>query len=379
VTFACQVCTRSALEVVAGFEALPRITSDCRPWRPGGTIAVCTDCGTVQKIPDNKWFDEAQEIYSDYQIHSFFGGAEQVVFDESGRAAPRSRPLIDFVLANVDVPKHGALIDVGCGNGAALANFSAALPSWSLCGLDLSDAALGTLQRLPNFDRLYTVPMSQVDRRFDLITIMHAMAQMPDPYRALLDARGMLIEGGTLFLEVADFETSPFDLLVADDLIHFSPPQLGHFVERAGFSVMAMRDDVLPKEISLLARPGDSTPRPPRVAENAARVRAYVDWFTSIIDQAGATARQGGRLGIFGSSISATWLYGALGSAVSFFVDEDKTRIGQTVDGHPIVAVAGVPAGATVLMPLMPHVADAIIGRVGESQATYLPPPRLQA
>jgi 2-polyprenyl-3-methyl-5-hydroxy-6-metoxy-1,4-benzoquinol methylase len=378
-TSVCQVCTRSTLKVVAGFGALPRVTSDCKPWPAGGTIAVCDHCGAAQKLSDDRWLDEIKEIYRQYQIHSFFGGVEQVIFDAAGGAAPRSRTLIDFMLAHAGHSKQGALIDIGSGNGAALANFSAALPSWSLYGCDLSDAALGALRRLPNFHELYIVPMSQIGRQFDLISMMHSLAQMPDPYGALRDARPMLADGGMLFVETANIETSPFDLLVADELVHLSPTHLAHLVERAGFSVSAIRDDVLPKEITLLAGRGSPEPRSPCVPGNAARIRAFIDWFERILEQARTLARQGGELGIFGTSISASWLDGAMGSAVSFFVDEDRSRIGQNVGGRPIFSTAEAPAGASVLMPLAPHIADGIISRIAHSKTTFVPPPPLVA
>jgi len=40
--------------------------------------------------------------------------------------------------------------------------------------------------------------------------------------------------------------------------------------------------------------------------------------------------------GIFGTSVAAMWLFGQLGDAVSFFVDEDTSRQGTELYGKPV-------------------------------------------
>ena len=47
---ACLYCGGLQLREVDGFGALRRVTSDGMPFRAGGRLAVCPDCGGVQKL-----------------------------------------------------------------------------------------------------------------------------------------------------------------------------------------------------------------------------------------------------------------------------------------------------------------------------------------
>ena len=50
--FRCQICASDRLQTLPGFSALPRATSNSKPWPSGGSLAVCGACGAIQKLPD---------------------------------------------------------------------------------------------------------------------------------------------------------------------------------------------------------------------------------------------------------------------------------------------------------------------------------------
>ena len=87
-------------------------------------------------------------------------------------------------------------------------------------------------------------------------------------------------------------------------------------------------------------------------------------WLEEQLAQATSIARASENFGIFGTSISATWLFGALEAHVSFFVDEDEGRIGRAHMGKPIVSPADIPSGADVYVPLLPHISSAVSCRL---------------
>ena len=376
----CKICEIGRLEPIKAYAELPRVTSDCKPWPAGGAMCWCADCGAVQKLADEKWFDEIDRIYKAYQIYNLSDGSEQVIFSDAGVATPRSQKLVDFVLTNAASKPTGQLIDIGCGNGSALMNFSSALPTWKLYGSELSDKAKSNLQRLPNFGELYTGPVDDIQQRFDVVTMIHSLEHMPDPLVSLREASRLLKEGGTLFVEIPNVVTSLFDLLVADHLVHFSPAHLGYLASRAGFSTSILRDDVLPKEITLVARRDvGSTLGRPDPALTRALAEANVAWLGRVIGEARRSSGEADKFGIFGTSISGMWLYGALGDRVSFFVDEDATRVGKSFEGIPILAPHQVPAGHTVFIPLLPDVAKRVAARHAGSAVNYVEPPAYMA
>ncbi|HEV2263943.1 MAG TPA: class I SAM-dependent methyltransferase [Stellaceae bacterium] len=352
--FICRVCGSEALDVVPEYAALPRVTSDCKPWPAGGTMTACLNCGAAQKRPDAAWFNEIKRIYDGYQIYKLSGGSEQVIFDASGSATPRSRALVDFVVTEAKPASSGALIDIGCGNGAALVNFSRALPSWSMHGSELSDAPLDTLRALPNFGGFYKDEPRNLKGRFDIVTMIHALEHMPDPLHTLIDSAALLNPGGRLFVDIPNVETSIFDLVIADHMMHFSSAHLGYLAQRAGLKAEVLRDDILPKEITMLAGKGSGTAPLPDAKRGLALVRRHVAWLRRVLDDAHEAMENASSFGIFGTSISGMWLYGAMREQVAFFVDEDRTRIGNMFDGKPIVAPQDAPVGSTIFLPLNP-------------------------
>lgn len=374
--FPCRICGGHGLEPQNAFASLPRVTSDCKPWPAGGMLALCRDCGAIQKIPDEKWQDEIRRIYGAYTIYDLSEGAEQVVFTTaSGEASPRSRVLVDFIARTVELPATGRLIDIGCGNGAALASFSKLLPRWELYGNELSDKALPELRKIPNFVALYgTADLEKVPGRYDLVSMIHSLEHMPAPLSTLKAAARLLEDRGALFIEVPDVESSPFDLLVADHLCHFSADTLRYLASRAGLTATTLTTTVLGKEITFLGRHGDEAAPRPDPAAGFRNAQATLAWLHAVLDRGRALSAEG-TFGIFGTSISGMWLYGAIGDRVDFFVDEDATRVGRRYDGKPILSPGEAPAGTTVYVPLTPAVSGKVVARLGGLAARFVAPP----
>jgi hypothetical protein len=99
--------------------------------------------------------------------------------------------------------------------------------------------------------------------------------------------------------------------------------------------------------------------------------RETVSWLMQVLDFAREVANTR-PIGIFGTSISGMWLFGPLREAVSFFVDEDPSRIGRDVAGRPILSPLDAPSGATVLVPLLPTVAARIAQRYSAARARFV-------
>jgi SAM-dependent methyltransferase len=360
---------------VPAYRELPRVTSDCKPFAAGGRLFVCAACGAIQKTADERWFSEIKSIYDAYEIYGVAGGAEQLIFSADGAGAPRSRRLIDALQRYAALPERGRLIDIGCGNGAALCNFAEALPRWELYGSELSNAAGPALRRLPQFRELYTVPPAQIPGRFDLVSMIHSLEHMPAPVAALNDAKHLVSERGTLFVEVPDVETSPFDVLVADHLMHFSTATLGFLAAtRCGMRTDLLTNQVLPKELTYIGHPGGAEHVPLPFAADGQRVaERTVRWLRGTIEVASKLVDAAPIFGIFGTSISAMWLFGALSGRAEFFVDEDPARVGKTCAGRRVLAPNEVPIGATVYVPLIPQTAEAVVSRLGKSSARWVP------
>jgi cyclopropane fatty-acyl-phospholipid synthase-like methyltransferase len=361
--FHCKVCGAPDLQELPEFSALPRVTSDCLPFREGGRLAVCAACGAAQALPDEKWYAEIDEIYSKYDVYHQSGGIEQHVFDRlGGGMRRRSDVLFERIEELADAPRSGRLLDVGCGNGVTLRAFSKR-EKWRLYGLDIHDRNQALLSALPGFDTLYTCPPRDVPNCFDLITLIHALEHFPDPCAFLMELRSKLGRNGMLFIQVPNAEANPFDYVVADHLAHFSPYDLAILLRRAGFGKIEIFTDWIMKEISLVAR-GKSSDQALEESHTShsslARVAPQVNWLRSVIENAKHAAATNASFGLFGSSIAATWLWSAVSDRVQFFVEEDPSRIGRRHLGCPILSPEQAPSESVVFMALAAPLAASI-------------------
>ena len=364
--FECRVCGFAVLEPVHGFSPLPRVTSDCLPFRQGGRLAVCPKCSAVQALPDEQWLSEINEIYSQYDVYHQSGGVEQHVFHTpTVRMRPRSEVLVENLQALTGTPRSGRLLDVGCGNGVTLRAF-AQQGGWELHGLEIHGRNLASLSAIAGFQALHTCSLGELSESFNLITLIHALEHLPDPCTSLRQLRGRLQRGGALFVQVPNAAANPFDYVVADHLCHFSPQTIEVLLQRAGFRRIKVFTDWIMKEISVLAweHAGDAPPELPGASSPVPGIQDQVNWLNTVIAHARHTAAGSTSFGLFGSSIAATWVAGAVSEYLKFFVEEDPYRIGRVHLNRPIISPEQVPVGASVFLALASPLAASVRERL---------------
>jgi SAM-dependent methyltransferase len=253
-------------------------------------------------------------------------------------------------------------------------------PQWDFFAHDLDRRYADRLRRIAGFRDFFDGPIDTIARRFDVITLVHSLEHFTSPRDMLVSLRAKLNPGGRLFIQVSDAAVNPFDLIVADHLMHFDADTLARMVRRAGYRVEMPAKDWISKELSLVATVAASArpdrPKRSRPLRNAADVKAQVAWLDSFARQARRLSMRRG-IGLFGTAISATWLAGCLGDRVAFFVDEDPGRIGRRHLGHQIHAPAQVPSEAIVYLSLFPPIAGAIRQRLASTGIDFRLPPAL--
>jgi dTDP-4-dehydrorhamnose reductase/SAM-dependent methyltransferase len=365
----CHACHRPALQPLSTPAAFTSVTSDCRPWNYPLKLAVCGACGLIQKQIDPAYLEQTTAIYQSYAIYAQSGGAEQAVFTADGGGLARSEQIIAWLGQATRLPGAGRLLEIGCGNGAFLGKFSAAQPGWELTGTEFDDKNRAVIEAIPNA-RLHCGGLDTLEGQFDLVIAIHLLEHIVDPVSLLREAAAKLKPGGRIFLQVPNVKESPFDLLIADHVSHFSVESLVALLAPAGFDLLAISDTNVPKELSLLLQPRGAAPAAD-AAQLAALAGSHLQLFAGL-KQAAEQAE--GVVGIFGSSISATWLASEVPGKIQFFVDEDSQRIGKSHMGLPIIGVDQVPAGASLLLPMNPAIARRIAARLAGSGLRFILP-----
>ena len=364
----CHVCTNGEVRELTGYASLPRVTSDCKPWPPGGQLGVCVRCGSVQKIIDEQWRADIARIYQDYTIYFQASGAEQAVFvGDAAQLMSRSDRLVSQVVAHVDLPARGRLLDIGCGNGAFLGAFSNALPGWTLAGTELSDTNRATVEAIRGVEALYTCALADTPGCFGMISLVHVLEHIASPTEFLRIVATKLEHGGTLFVEVPNAARNPFDLMIADHATHFTATSLSTLLESAGFSITTLSEEWVSKEISVVATKARASTTSASLSRDAAI--DSLDWLVATRAAArDVRANAEGRpFGLFGSSIAATWLAQGVDRAMDFFVDEDIHRHGERFFDRPVLSPGDVPAGSVVFVGIGGGAADRVARRLSHS------------
>jgi 2-polyprenyl-3-methyl-5-hydroxy-6-metoxy-1,4-benzoquinol methylase len=377
----CHLCGMAGLSAIPTYSSLHRVTSDCKPWPPGGQLIVCPRCGAAQAPNSPSWEAEARQIYDAYTIYHQSGGAEQSVFDPAtGAAASRSSRLLQRLNKELPFAPAGRLLDVGCGNGATLRALSEIVPGWALAGLEVNDHYKKIVESIPGVEALYVGGLAAVPGTFQAITLIHALEHIAAPVDFLSRVRDMLAPGGLLVVQVPDCWQNPFMFLVADHATHFFGTTLCATVAAAGYEILAHADDWVAKELTVVARKAvsarDSLPLV-NPKDNSTAVSQRVDWLSATLAEARALAEPK-PIALFGTSIAATWLTAELGERIAFYVDEDPHRAGENHLGRRIFAPENAPRDHAVLIALPPKMAEGVKRRLEELKnplSFHVPPP----
>ena len=374
---ACSICGGGTLEEMADYRGLRRVTSDCRAWPAGGRLGVCRGCGAVQKPADDAFLADIDAIYTTYTIYHQGAGAEQAVFEQSsGLPASRSVRLLETFRDRAGLKPTGRMLDVGCGNGATIRAFGQVAPGWTKAGTEFDGKYRAEVESIPHTEPLHVGPVEAVPGAFDVITMIHVLEHIVDPVDVLATLRGKLAPGGLLLIEVPHHPANPFELLIADHRTHFTADSLVRALTAAGYEIVSVAEDWIPKELSVVARAARGALPEQSLGDVAAarqRIAGSLAWLRGTAEELRRLGADG-PVGLFGTSIAGTWLAAEAGDAVAFFVDEDPNRVGRSYLGKPVHAPADVPAGSRVFVGLPPAVAAGICTRLARPGVAFLPP-----
>jgi SAM-dependent methyltransferase len=213
----------------------------------------------LQKYYAEKYYQSAQGSYEkDYSL------AEKQYF----RAKTEQKYLAAKSHHTLPIDRPPRFLDVGCGEGWALAYFDEA--GWSCVGLDYSD--FGCKSQNPSVAQYLKVgdiyanlaALTATNERFDLILLDNVLEHVIDPGALLISLKGLLSEKGALIVEVPnDFSPlqqhlldnghidAPFWVVVPDHLSYFGPEGLTSLAEATGWKVQCMMTDY-PIDLSLV-------------------------------------------------------------------------------------------------------------------------------
>ena len=372
-TIACHACAAETLEALPTEHAFRAISSDIQVVDGDIQLAVCSSCGLVQKRVEPEWQSAVDAIYRDYSINHQSGGADPYIFNSLYGAGPRADILMRHLQAAYALPAIGRMLDIGCGNGNILRGFARNFPNWKLSGIDSSGRWRESIMGIPGVENFEADLTSLGEQKFDAIVMSHVLEHIPNPAAYLRGLHRYLSPGGALFIAVPDIRQNPIDLFVLDHCTHFDETTLWQTLSAGGFGVRNLRADILGKELVAISQVGAATAsRPAPYAMPALQMgREYLSLCGDLMALAKQMRERHPQFAIMGTSTAAAWVAAGLDMQVDCYVDEDPQRAGKQAFGKPIHALANVPAGTCVFIPMASTTAEQIVARANRPDLEF--------
>ena len=371
----CHICN-SKISEIKKFKKYNLVSSDCKSIFFSGQLAICLNCKTIQKPINLAWKENIKIIYQNYKMFSLSLGEDQKLFNEKKiNQINRSSQIINLINRNAQIDKKGNLLDIGCGTGPFIKSFSHIYPKWNLYGYEQNKKLNKYFREVSNFKKLFTDDLSKIKIKFDLIVLIHSLEHIVDPINFLNNIKSLLNKGGKLFIQVPDFDKSPFDLLVADHCSHFVKDNINYIAFNAGYKKIFCKSDIIPKEISSMYEISNNNlinfnraiPKF-KVIKRKDKINSYFNFYDNFIK---VLKKYDELICIFGTSIAATWVAHSIQNKY-FFTDEDRSRLNKKHMNRKIYSLDKVPHNVKIVLPFRNDIAKKIIKRLGRNRKDFI-------
>jgi ubiquinone/menaquinone biosynthesis C-methylase UbiE len=238
----------------------------------GLNVVACWRCGMgmISPRPRAQWFDDFYENnYWPVYIGSRFKDLHEMYIED--RCAARAEQIFTAITPSF----HRAPIsylDVGCGQGAMLAEFHKRYPTARYVGVEPSPDAAEFCRRRHGINievlRWNSLDADNLPGPFDLITLIHVLEHVGDPVSLLTCAVQRLSETSIIYVEVPDLLSERWlgkDFFHIAHVWYFHEIALRNLFLRCGLDVVSITRgaaEIWPWAIGLVGQRSAKGPQP---------------------------------------------------------------------------------------------------------------------
>jgi 2-polyprenyl-3-methyl-5-hydroxy-6-metoxy-1,4-benzoquinol methylase len=209
------------------------------------TLFKCEDCGVTFSDKCKKGFDPSR-VYNNYYRNEIAGrflfGVEYVV-----RVFRFFRAFKIFTI----VPRAKSILDIGSGRGFMLYFLKKYYGYTYVAGTQIEKNSYEFSRNKLGLN-IYNRDLLKIDfkeRKFDLVTIWHVLEHIPDPEGYMLKIRTLLNKGGSLIIEVPNYDSWTRSLTgkywlgldLKYHLFFFNKKSLTSILKKYGFKIRTTR------------------------------------------------------------------------------------------------------------------------------------------
>jgi len=339
------------------------ITSDCKPLEFDFSLKKCNSCNHSYKEINEALKKKIGEIYSNYTPYHSGGGKEQRIVSDKGFVS-RSYYILESIKSYInfdDILNH---LDIGCGVGATLAAMKSINNKVVLYGMDLNNILEESIVHSDNFsDFFYSLNEIPKVKKFDLISLIHTVEHIEDLDDFFRTVKSILSDSGQLLIQIPNPVCNPFDYLIVDHLHHFTDNSLKELLIKNGFKGIKILKNLVNKEITVIANfSADSYNftdfNPDFQIFSVESAVEYLNKYYLNIKSNSA------KFYIFGTAISASWLYGCFKENVIGFVDEDEDKHNKSLFMLQIKKPQEILSNEIVAIPLVGPIRSSVLKRL---------------
>lgn len=330
-----------------------------------GSLGRCNRCQLVFRVVGPDTQRNIDNLYKSAEYAELEMPKHTVTVDAYRK--PVTVQFLQVELLSRFLPEQGGdILDIGCSDGRLLCEFHKRYEGASLCGFDVS--ARPKFPRTTDF-RFVSGRLEDVSGWFDLIVMSHSVQYVRDMSYLFTQIFRLLKPGGTLFVQVPNFERKPCSLLLHDLYYHYTPNILNNVFQHWGLEFSVLDDRWFPGDILGVGHPkmkgaGGGYTEDFQVYQSLQRIERMTH---QLVELSGEKT-----VGVLGTTTEAAFVHSTLGQRVAYFVDENPNKVGSLFQRKEVLHPRSVKQGEHVIIP-MGSSGEKIKHRLAELyQGTYI-------
>ena len=333
----CKICDGDLEKSIKNLFSIKTITSDCRPWQEGRSVAICKKCGLASRTINTQSKGAFDNIYENYTMFDQSSTtSDQMNFSENGSSLGRTSKILNFVNNIVNFTPEN-ILDFGSGNGAGLLALSEIYNSSNVFGFEPNDKPLSKISTWPkNIKNVFNKRPSE-DSNFDLITLFHVFEHIEDIFEVISYIKKILKKNGILIIQVPYLINGPFDIIVADHIHHFTKSSFSYFLKKAELSPLLIDNCVISKELTVVIKNNINFNDLGNDNIEYQLMKNAADWLLNFSKLVNDFKLNNDEIAVFGTGPAAAWTASILGKQCKVYLDEDTMRVGSLFNGKLIV------------------------------------------